>query len=48
MKYTAALPDLLNYVASALNSTTYIEPVATASKDILYYQLFAELKSILV
>jgi hypothetical protein len=47
MKYTDALPDLLTYVASALNATTYVV-AANANKHILYYQLFAELKSLLV
>jgi hypothetical protein len=45
-RYTKALPDVLNYIASALYSTTYVEPSPAADKDILYYQLFEELKSI--
>jgi hypothetical protein len=47
LKYTESLPDLLQYVVSALGATTYVEPLATASKDILYYQLYGELKSLM-
>jgi hypothetical protein len=46
LKYTESLPDLLTYVVSALASTVHVEPMENASKDILYYQLFAELKSL--
>jgi hypothetical protein len=45
-RYTKALPDVLNYIASASYSTTYVEPSPAADKDILYYQLFEGLKSI--
>jgi hypothetical protein len=45
-RYTKALPDVLNYIAPALYSTTYVEPSPTADTDTLYYQLFEELKSI--
>jgi len=45
--YIAALPDVMTYVTSALTSSTYIEPPPTASKQILYEQLFEELKTIM-
>ena len=45
--YISALPDVITYVISALNSSTYIEPSPTASKQILYPQLFEELKTIM-
>ena len=45
--YISALPDVMTYVISALSSSTYIEPSPTASKQILYPQLFEELKTIM-
>ena len=45
IRYTEAMPDVMNYVTSALYSTTYVEPPPNANKAILYYQLFEELKS---
>ena len=45
--YIEALPDLMTYVISALSSATYVEPASTASRHILYPQLFEELKTIL-
>ena len=45
--YIPALPDVMTYVISALSSSTYIEPSPTASKQILYPQLFEELKTIM-
>jgi len=45
--YITALPDIMTYVISALSSDTYVEPLTTASKLILYPQLFEELKAIL-
>ena len=45
--YTLVLSDLLNYVAKALSSTTFVEPSPDASNLILYYQLFDELKSLI-
>ena len=44
IKYTEALPDVMNYVLSAISSTTYIDPPSNASKHILYHQLFEEMK----
>jgi len=45
--FISALPDVITYMISALNSSTYIEPSPTASKHILYPQLFEELKTIM-
>jgi len=45
--YITALPDIVTYVISALSSDTYVETLATASKLILYPQLFEELKAIM-
>ena len=45
--YISALPDVMMYVISALSSSTYIEPLPTASEQILYPQLFEELKTIM-
>ena len=45
--YIAALPDVMNYVISALKSTTYVETAANAGNVILYPRLFEELKTIL-
>jgi len=47
IRYTEALPDLMTYVILAIGSNTYVEPAIDASKNILYYQLFEELKSIM-
>jgi hypothetical protein len=44
--YTEAQNDVMTYVTLALYSNTFVEPSPTASKAILYYQLFEELKSI--
>jgi hypothetical protein len=46
IRYTEALSDVMTYVSSVLQSTTYVEPSPTANKAIMYYQLFEELKSI--
>jgi len=45
--YITALSDIMTYVISALSSDTYVEQLATASKLILYPQLFEELKAIM-
>jgi len=47
LKYNVAMPGLVNYVLAALNSTSYVEPWANASKNILYYQLYEEMKTLL-
>ena len=44
-RYTEAMPDVINYVTAALYSDTYVEPAYNANKNVLYYQLFDELKS---
>jgi hypothetical protein len=41
-KYNEAMSDVMNYVLT-INSTSYVEPIATASKNILYYQLYEEM-----
>ena len=44
--YTAALPDVMTYVMSALSSDTYVQTTGTASELILFSQLFEELNNI--
>ena len=44
--YTNAMTDVMTYAMSAMASTEYIEPLPTYSKDILYPQLYEELKTI--
>ena len=39
LKYTEAMPDVMNYVLATLNSTSFVEPSANSSKNILNYQL---------
>jgi hypothetical protein len=46
LKYNEALPAVLGYAQSTLTSTTFIEP-ANANRNILYYQLYEELKTLL-
>ena len=43
--YTEALGDVRAYVNTTMASCDYIEPPLTASKSIIYRQLFDELKS---
>ena len=45
-KYTETMSDVINYVLTAIGSTSYVEPPTNASKNILYYQLFQEIKTI--
>ena len=47
IKYTEAMSDLMNYVLSSISSNTYVEPPSDANKNILFYQLFEELKAIM-
>ena len=47
IKYTEAMSDVINYVLTAIGSASYVEPPADASKNILYYQLFEEIKTIM-
>ena len=46
-KYTEAMPDVMNFVLATLNSTSSVDPPANASNNILYYQLYEELKTLL-
>ena len=46
-KYTEAMPDVINYVLSAINSTTYVSPQPTSNRNILYYQLFEGIKTLM-
>jgi len=39
LNYSEAMSDVINYVLTTLNSTSFVEPSANASKNILYYQL---------
>jgi len=41
------MSDVMNYVLAMLNSTSFVEPSANASKNIFYYQLYEELKMLL-
>jgi len=43
--YTLSLPDVLAYVTVAFTSVNYVEPPPNASKHIVYFQLFDELKT---
>ena len=47
IKYIEAMSDVINYVLSSISSNTYVEPSSDANKNILYYQLFEELKTIM-
>ena len=46
-KYTEAMGDVMNYVISAINSTTYAAPPLSANRNILYFQLFEGIKSLM-
>ena len=45
--YTEAMADVMTYVLSAINSITFIEPSPTANRNILYTQLFEEIKTLM-
>ena len=47
LKYTEAVPDVMNYILQILDSTSYADLPANASNNILYYQLYEELKTLL-
>ena len=47
IKYTEAMSDVINCVLTTVGSTSYVEPPADANKNILYYQLFEEIKAIM-
>jgi len=46
-KYTEAMADVMTYVLSAINSITYVPPPLSGNKNILYYQLFEEIKTLM-
>ena len=46
-EYTEVMGDVMNYVLSTINSTTYVAPPLSANKTILYFQLFEEIKTLL-
>ena len=46
-KYTEAMGDIMNYVLSTINSTTYFAPPLSANKNILYFQPYEEIKTLL-
>jgi hypothetical protein len=45
-RYTETMSDVMNYVTAALYSDAYVEPSINANGNVLYYQLFDEIKSI--
>ena len=47
LKYTEAMPDVMYYILQILDSTSYTNPPANARNNILYYQLYEELKTLL-
>jgi hypothetical protein len=44
IRYLEALPEIINYAVAALTSADFVEP--PASKNVLYHQLFEEIKGI--
>jgi len=47
LKYTEAVPDVMNYILQILDSTSYVDPPTIARNNILYYQMYEELKMIM-
>ena len=45
IKYTESMADVMTYVLMAINSTTYVQPSPTGNRNILYCQLFEEIKT---
>jgi len=45
--YTEAMADVMTYVLTTVNSSTFVEPSPTANRNILYYQLFVEVKTLM-
>ena len=45
VKYTEAMADVMTYVLTIINSITFDEPSPTANRNILYCQLFEEIKT---
>jgi hypothetical protein len=46
--YNSALTDVMTYAISAVASTDYIEPQSAYSKNILYPQVYEQLKTLLL
>jgi len=46
-EYTEVMGDVMNYVLSTINSTTYVAPPLSANKNILNFRLFEEIKALL-
>ena len=46
-KYTEAMGDVMNYVISAIYPTTYVAQPLSANRNILYFQLFEEIKTLM-
>jgi len=44
LTYTEALSEVQAYINAAMASENYVEPAPTASKSVIYRQLFEELK----
>ena len=47
-RYSSAMTDVMTYAMSAMASTEYSEPLPTYSKNILYPQLYEELKTLTI
>jgi hypothetical protein len=45
-RYNNAQSDVMSYAMSAIVSTDYIKPLPTYSKNILYPQIYEELKTL--
>jgi hypothetical protein len=46
IKYTDAMAVVMNFVLTAIQSSTYVEPSPNSNRNIIYYQLFEEMKTI--
>jgi len=46
--YTAAMTNVIAYIDTAHDFVAFVEPPSTANKSINYYQLFEEIKSVLI
>jgi hypothetical protein len=42
MRYSEAMPDIMNYATNALSAIAYVEPNINANKYVVYPQLFDE------
>jgi hypothetical protein len=45
-RYNGAMSDVMSYAMTAMYSTEYVEPLPTYNKNVLYPQLYEELKKI--